>query len=100
MTIDVIAFREDGDLEGPEVFEPLLATVGAALARGAQEINASTPVTPVTVEVTYRIGLRRGQLIEVNDSLLGISWRAQIMDLSHVVSGPVRYTKLELERLR
>lgn len=98
MTIDVLAIRGDGDKDGGEIFDPLLCVTEAALGRAAQEINASTPVNPVTLDVVYRPGIRRGQLVEVNDSFTGVSWKGIIISVNHVVSGPVVHTNLTLER--
>jgi hypothetical protein len=99
MAINIVTIRDGGDKEGPEIFDPLLSTVTAALARGAQEINASTPIEPVSLEVVYRPGLHKGNLIEVSDSLSGDSWRGQIISVANVFNGPVLFSKLEVERL-
>lgn len=98
MSIDLIAIRGSGLVDGGEIFDTLLCTNLAALARAEQEINANTPVTPVTLDVTYRPGVRRGQMVEVNDAYTGVSWRGIILGLHHVVSSPGIYTKLEIER--
>lgn len=98
MTIDVYAIRGDGDRDGGEIFDPLLSDTMAALGRAAQEINSNTPVVPISLDVVYRFSIRRGQLVEVNDSFSGKSWRGTVLSVNHVVDGPTVYSKLQVER--
>jgi len=96
--IDLIVVRGAGDRDGGEIFDPLLSATEVAIARGTQEINASTPVNTVTLQTVFRTGVRRGQLVEVLDAMQGETWRGIIMGINHVVEGPSAYTELEIER--
>lgn len=96
--IDLIVVRGDGDRDGGEIFDPLLSSTEVAIARGTQQINASTPVNTVTLQSIFRTGVRVGQLVEVLDAMQGETWRGIVMGLSHVVEGPTIYTQLEIER--
>jgi len=98
MTISITVIRGDGDLQGEDIVDPMLSDTPAAIARGTQEINANTPIEPVTLETTYRAGLRVGQSVRVEDTVRGVDWVGVIVGLSHVFSGPTLYTKLEVER--
>jgi hypothetical protein len=98
MSVDVVVVRYDGDRDGGELFDPLLASIDAAVARGTQEINASTPINTVTLQTVFRTGVRRGQLVEVLDAMQGVTWRGIVMGINHVVEGPSVYTQLDIER--
>lgn len=98
MSVDLIVVRGEGDRDGGEILDPLMATTAVALARGAQEVNASTPVNNVTLRTTFRPGVRLGQTVEVLDEMQGETWRGIIMGVSNVVEGPVVYTQLDIER--
>lgn len=96
--IDIIVIRAPGDVDGGEVSSPLLCDVNAAIARGTQEIEAHAKARKVTERTLFRAGVRKGQVVEVLDSLQGPAYRAVVMGLSHVCEGPTVYTVLDLER--
>jgi len=98
VSLRIRVIRDLGDKDGGEIFDPLLCSIDAAIARGSQEINANAPVNPVSLEVVYRAGIRVGQCVEVADGFYGSNWRGQIVAVNHVVSGPVAYSKLDIER--
>lgn len=98
MTIHLIVIRGAGDKEGTDILDPLLCSTAAALGRGAQEIDASTPVNAVSLEITYRVGLRKGMVVEVVDSVSSETWQGTIMSMTHVIEGATIYSKLDIER--
>lgn len=96
--IDIIVIRGQGLIDGGEVSSPLLNTVEVATGRGRQEIEAHAMARKVSLKTVFRAGVRKGQIVEVADSLQGPVWRGVIMGLSHVVEGPETYSILDVER--
>lgn len=96
--IDLIVVRGLGETDGGEVTSPLLCAIEPALARGRQEIEKNTPARSVRLKTVFRTGVRKGQIVEVADTLQGPVWRGTIMGLSHVVEGEVTYSVLDIER--
>ena len=84
---------------GPDVVDPLITELSVALARGQVEIDSNVPLRTVQISAKFRTGLRVGQLIEVIDSLQGISWRGKITSVDNAVEGAKLSTKLTVERL-
>lgn len=96
--IDIVVMRGAGDVEGEEITSPLLSSLEPALSRGRQEIEKHATVRRVSLKTTFRIGVRKGQIVEVADNLQGPVWRGVIMGISHVVEGEITYSMLEVER--
>jgi hypothetical protein len=96
--IDIIVIREPGDVDGGEITSPLLCDVNAARARGWQEIEAHAKAIRMQLTTVFRPNVRKGQIVEVADSLQGPTWRGVIMGISHVVEGPRTYSVLDVER--
>lgn len=96
--IDIIVIRGQGAVDGGEITSPLLSSVEPAIARGRQEIEKHARARRVSLKTTFRSGVRKGQIVEVADSLQGPVWRGVIMGLSHVVEGTEVYTMLDVER--
>lgn len=96
--IDIIVIRNQGDVDGGEITSPLLSAVEPALARGRQEIERNARSRRVTLRTVFRTGVRKGQIVEVADTLQGPVWRGVIMGISHVVEEVVTYTILDIER--
>ena len=94
MAIDIIVQRPPGNRQGPDIIDPLLSTIPAAVARGRAEINANSGLQEVEMEVRFRSGLRLGQLVEVQDSLLNRTWRGKITGIRHVSTGGTVTTQL------
>ena len=81
--MDILCIRGSGDRPGDDIVEPLLSTVEAGLSRGQAELDEGALSDEQRLE-TILIDLRLGQLIEVDDSTLGI-WRGKLTSLSHQV---------------
>ena len=97
--IDIVVQRGLGDKPGPDIVDPLLSTIPAALARGTHEINASTSVDVVTLRTVYRPNVSTGGFCEVHDALQGVSWRGRIVGLTTNIAGTQVWTQLNLERV-
>lgn len=96
--IDIIVVRGAGDIDGGEVVDPLLTSLEPALDRGRQEIEKSASAVRVSLRSVFRQGVRKGQLVEVADSLQGSVWRGVIMGVSHAIEGAYVYSTLDIER--
>lgn len=96
--IDIIVIRGSGAVDGGEITSPLLSAVEPALARGRQEIEKHATARRVSLRTVFRPGVRKGQIVEVADSLQGPVWRGTIMGLSHVIEGEQTYSVLDIER--
>lgn len=96
--IDIIVIRGTGSIDGGEITSPLLSSVEPALERGRQEIEKHATTRRVNLRTIFRPGVRKGQIVEVADTLQGPVWRGTIMGISHVVEGETTYTTLDIER--
>ena len=95
----IVVIRGAGDRKGEDIISPLLWTIEAKLARGTAEMGAhAEPMQSVSLTIVYRPGLRLGQLVEVNDSIQGASWRGKITGISHKMSGEDVVTDLAILR--
>lgn len=81
--MDIVCVRGDGNRPGEDIVEPLLSTIEAALSRGRAELDQGALADQQELE-TVLMDLRLGQVIEVDDSTLGI-WRGKLTGLSHTV---------------
>jgi hypothetical protein len=96
--IDVMVIRGAGERSGEDISGILICAVEPAIARGRQEIEARAPAVKVSLRTVARAGVRKGQIIEVNDALQGPSWRGVILGISHVIEDNVIYSVLDVER--
>lgn len=99
MSIDIVVQRGLGDRQGPDIAEPLITTIPAAIARGTYEINASTSVDVVSLRTSYRASVELGHLVEVHDALQGKTWRGKVVDISHNIQRTQVWTQLSIERI-
>lgn len=97
--IDIFVIRGDGSRRGPDINEPLLTSLAAALNRGQVEIDSNTPMRTVQLSANFHSpGVYPGQLLEVVDSFQGMSWRGKVTSVDNAIEGVVMSTKLTLER--
>ena len=99
MSVDIIVQRGEGDRQGPDIVDPLITTIPAAIARGTYEINKSTSVDAVVLRTSYRSNVKRGGLVEVHDALQGKTWRGRIVDIAHNIQRTQVWTQLSIERI-
>lgn len=100
MSITVEVYRGAGDRPGGEISEALLGDdVPAALARGRAELDANaTAWERVSLECRYKPELRLGDVVEVDDPVLGAAWRGKIVGIVHSESDSEIVTKLDVRR--
>lgn len=85
--IDVMVTRGAGDLRAEDVVDPLIGSIPTAISRGRAVVDASAErMKPVTITAVYRDGLRNGQLLRVNDSIVG-TWSGQLVSITHRATG-------------
>lgn len=95
----IVVFRGAGDRKGQDIAEALLASTNAKIERGRVELDEhAKPSQSVNLEITYRPGVRRGQIVEVHDSAQGVSWRGKILDVTHRITLSSHTTELNISR--
>ncbi len=98
--VDLVVIRGAGDRQGDDIVEALLSTTAAALNRGRNELDRrATGKDSLTYTVVFRTGILLGQLVEVDDILLGASFRAKVTAVRHIINQTSATTQLTLERL-
>lgn len=95
----IVVFRYLGDKRGEDITEALLASNAAKVERGRVEMDLhALPNQTVTMQIVYRPGVRLGQIVEVNDSTQGASWRGKITGIVHKITKTKHVTDLTLSR--
>lgn len=70
MAIDITVVRYLGDKPGDDIFDQLLSTQDAAIARGFGELNSrSIAHRDITVECQYTPNLEMGKIVSATDSI-------------------------------
>jgi hypothetical protein len=82
--IDITVMRGDGKSPGDDIQDSLLTDLSAALSRGRMELDEGALADEMVLECTLR-DQRLGQLVEVDDSVLG-TWRGKVTGVSHRIS--------------
>lgn len=99
MTLAIKVVRDEGDKQGKDIVDALLSDLGVALSRGRAELDENgRPYQEVDLEIIYTAGVENGMLIEVQDSLQGITWRGKITGIRHIAVGGVSSTELKIRR--
>lgn len=95
----IVVFRGVGDKKGQDIVEALLSSTSAKLERGRVELDEhAMPIQTVTMDVTYRPGVRLGQLVEVHDSTQGKSWRGKIAGITLKITQTSHILELSISR--
>ena len=64
-------------------------------------IDSASNKAEEVLDVYLRSGIRLGEIVEVHDSLYGVSWRGKVSGVTHTISadtGGVPTTTLRIER--
>jgi hypothetical protein len=96
--INVTAQRGDGAYPAPDLVDPLITSLEAALSRGRAEMDRGEALQIVRLATVFRAGGSPGQLIEVHNNLQGQAWRGQITGVDHKVDLGRTWTELEVVR--
>lgn len=98
--VDIVVRRFAGDREGDDIVDGLLSTIPVAQNRGRNELDEqSISKSPIRYQMVFRAGVRLGQLVEVNDSLEGATFRGKIADITHRIQPTAAVTELTIERV-
>nr|CRH06011.1 Conserved protein of unknown function [Candidatus Magnetococcus massalia] len=95
---EIICQRGEGTFPGESISNPLLTTLEAKLSRGRAEIDAGESLQEIVLTCLYRSNILPGELVEIHDALLGKSFRAQVIGVSHSALGVKRITTIDLLR--
>lgn len=95
----IVVVRGLGDRKGQDIVEALLSSVSAKLERGRVEMDKhNQPEQAITLEIVYRKGVRRGQLVEVVDAAQGQVWRGKITSIAHRLTETSHTTELTIAK--
>lgn len=85
---DVIVKRANSvPYKHDDVVDILISSDAAAISRGRAILDEEgTGGQNLVFEVSYRTGLRHGQLVKMTDSLLGESFISKIVGIEHAAS--------------
>lgn len=97
--IDIIVQRGEGLNKGEDIVDPLITSVSTAIARGRMEIDSRVSKKLVELTTKHRVGVKTGMLIEVQDALMGKTWRGKITSVVAGVEGTVSSLRLSVERV-
>jgi hypothetical protein len=81
--MDILVRRAPADRRGVDIVDPLLSDLGAALARGRNEIDAASQSENVDIGMVPLPSAFVGALVEVHDALYGESWRGKVSGITH-----------------
>jgi hypothetical protein len=94
-----VVYRGSGDKKGQDIVEALLSSTAAKLERGRVELDEhALPVQSVSMDITHRPGVRLGQLVEVNDSTQGKTWRGKITAVAIKIAQSSHTIELTIDR--
>ena len=96
---EIVCQRWNGEFSGEDISDPLLSTTEAMRSRGRAEIDAGEDLQEVSLICVHRPGIMPGQIVEVNDALMGRSWRGKVTGVAHEAIGPRITTSLEVHRV-
>lgn len=97
--ISLTVIRDDGDIPGEDITDPLITNEAMAIQRGRNEIDASAKITPVDIDAIHRTGLETGQTVQVLDALQGATWLGKITSIDIAVEAPSITTTISVERV-
>lgn len=96
---DIFVQRGAGDLQGEDIVDPLITTIGVAIQRGRNELDErASAMQEVEVETVFRAGVRAGQLARFFDIQRGETWFGKITGVTHRVGGGEVTTTLQVRR--
>lgn len=81
--MDIVCIRGDGLSPGDDIIEILLSDVSAGLSRGRAELDQGALADQQDITCTLQ-DIRLGQLLEVDDSEIGL-WRGKVIGVNHSV---------------
>ncbi|MEO5334659.1 MAG: discoidin domain-containing protein [Magnetococcus sp. YQC-5] len=95
---EVTAQRGDGAYQGADIVEPLAATLECKRERARAEIDAGESLQNIEITCIFNADILPGHLVDVQDALMGRSWRGQVTSVHHAANGATLFTDLDLLR--
>lgn len=94
-----VVIHNAGLTPGKDIIEFILSSNLAQRSRGLAELGKrGSDIQVADMTIKYRTGLRIKQMVEVQDSLQGVSWKGKIVGISHRVDNGQISTRLDIER--
>jgi len=90
--------RHSADRPAPDIVEPLLTDIRAAMERGRAEMDSGEPLQVIRIMALYVAGIKPGNLVEVRDMYQGGPWRGKVTSVAHSAADGKLLTDLELVR--
>jgi hypothetical protein len=90
--------RYDAKYPAPDIVEPLLTDIQAAIARGRKELDGGEPLQVVRLTCLYS-PVVPGDLVEIQDTYQGGYYRGKVTSVEHSASENSLKTNLELVRI-
>lgn len=97
--MEIYAIRDLGDREGSHVVDRLMATIPVMVARGRDVLDRNANTQDAFLSVIFRQGIEPGQLVEVHDSLFGVSWRGIVTQVEHRFGDTTSETRLGVVKM-
>ncbi|MDH5637434.1 MAG: hypothetical protein OEZ04_02975 [Nitrospinota bacterium] len=91
--------RHSADRPAPDIVEPLLNDIRAAIERGRAELDSGEPLQVVRITALYVAGAQPGDLVEVADMYQGGPYRGKVTSVAHTAADGKLLTELELVRV-
>jgi hypothetical protein len=84
---DIVVQRPNAfPYKAEDIFDILIQGKECALARGRSFLDEKgTGTQVVSFDIPYVPNLRLGQIVQVSDSFLALTWRAKIVSISHKI---------------
>lgn len=79
--VDIVVQRGEADRPAPDIVEPLLATIPAALARGKTEMDDGEPADRIGLACAAR-DARCGETVALVDPIAG-EWTGKVAGVTH-----------------
>lgn len=99
MTVDIVVYRNAGLNQGDDIVDRLITSTAVALERGRAELDdRATQKEDVDNTTVLRSGVRLGQLVEINDSLQGRTYRGKITAITHRIGQTSVKTTISIRR--
>lgn len=93
---NVICQRGEGSSPAEPIIDPLLSDDVAACARGAYELDVGMGLTSVDLTCIDALDVKKGQVVEVQDSLQGAAYRGVVESVQRSRDGGLTQSRITL----
>ena len=96
--MNITVKRYNADHPAPDIVEPILTDINAALERGRNELDKGEDFQTVRITALYVAGIAPGALVEVKDYFQGAPYRGKVTSVEHSISAGRLLTDIEMVR--